>query len=65
MAKDKVPTLQSLEKPDSVHDLLREDRGDDCLSCRIVGESHHLHSIPQTHKLTLTLNPQAAAPSSA
>ncbi|KAK3898107.1 hypothetical protein C8A05DRAFT_47488 [Staphylotrichum tortipilum] len=37
MSKDKVPTLQSLEKQDSVHDLLREDRGDDCLSCKIVG----------------------------
>jgi len=38
MAKDSVPTLQSLEKPDSVHDLLREDRGDDCMSCRVIGE---------------------------
>lgn len=40
MAKDTdIPSLQSLEKPEKLQDLLKEDRGDDCLSCRIVGES--------------------------
>ncbi|KJZ78228.1 hypothetical protein HIM_02266 [Hirsutella minnesotensis 3608] len=37
MAGDKVPTLHSLEKPEDLRQLLRQDRGDDCLSCRIVG----------------------------
>ncbi|AEO64571.1 0dded58c-1981-426b-9507-922575c0b08e [Thermothielavioides terrestris] len=37
MAKDSVPSLQALEKPERLQDLLKEDRGDDCLSCRIIG----------------------------
>ncbi len=36
MAKD---SIRSLDKPEKLQDLLKEDRGDDCLSCRIVGES--------------------------
>ncbi|KXX74428.1 Uncharacterized protein tam6, mitochondrial [Madurella mycetomatis] len=32
-----IPSLQSLEKPEKLQDLLKQDRGDDCLSCRIVG----------------------------
>ncbi|KAH6609693.1 hypothetical protein Trco_003039 [Trichoderma cornu-damae] len=37
MAGDKIPTLQSLEKPERLQDILRQDRGDDCLSCRVIG----------------------------
>ncbi|KAL1840617.1 hypothetical protein VTJ49DRAFT_268 [Mycothermus thermophilus] len=37
MAKDTFPTLSSLEKPERLEDLLKEDRGDDCLPCKIVG----------------------------
>ncbi|GAB1316275.1 Exosome complex exonuclease [Madurella fahalii] len=38
MAKDTdIPSLQSLEKPEKLRDLLKQDRGDDCLSCRVVG----------------------------
>ncbi|KAG5922774.1 hypothetical protein E4U42_005324 [Claviceps africana] len=37
MAGDKVPSIHALEKPENVHELLRQDRGDDCLSCRVVG----------------------------
>ncbi|KAK4159328.1 hypothetical protein QBC43DRAFT_222346 [Cladorrhinum sp. PSN259] len=38
MAKNKdIPALSSLDKPEKLDDLLRQDRGDDCMSCRIVG----------------------------
>ncbi|KAI0016010.1 hypothetical protein F4780DRAFT_783647 [Xylariomycetidae sp. FL0641] len=37
MARDKVPTVSSLEKPEKLDNLLKEDRGEDCLPCRIVG----------------------------
>ncbi|EFZ01720.1 hypothetical protein MHUMG1_02745 [Metarhizium humberi] len=37
MAGDKPPTIQSLDKPEDLKGLLRQDRGDDCLSCKIVG----------------------------
>ncbi|UNI20689.1 hypothetical protein JDV02_006756 [Purpureocillium takamizusanense] len=37
MASDKVPTLHSLEKPEDLKQLMRQDRGEDCLSCKIVG----------------------------
>jgi hypothetical protein len=39
MAKDSLPSLHSLEKPENLQALLKEDRGDDCLPCKIVGES--------------------------
>jgi hypothetical protein len=38
MAKDTIPSLQSLQKPERLEDLLKEDRGDDCLPCKLVGE---------------------------
>ena len=38
MAKD-IPSIHALDKPERLEDLLRQDRGDDCLGCRIVGES--------------------------
>ncbi|KAK3350176.1 hypothetical protein B0T25DRAFT_570754 [Lasiosphaeria hispida] len=37
MAGDKVPSIISLEKPERLEELLKQDRGDDCLSCKIVG----------------------------
>ncbi|KAI0424083.1 hypothetical protein F5Y09DRAFT_348095 [Xylaria sp. FL1042] len=37
MAKDKVPSMGSLDKPESLDELLKQDRGEDCLPCRIVG----------------------------
>ncbi|KAG5980237.1 hypothetical protein E4U55_004260 [Claviceps digitariae] len=37
MAGDKVPSIHALEKPENLQELLRQDRGEDCLSCRIVG----------------------------
>jgi hypothetical protein len=38
MAKDDLPSLKSLEKPERLHDILKQDREDDCTSCKIVGE---------------------------
>ncbi|GAB0137487.1 hypothetical protein EsDP_00005749 [Epichloe bromicola] len=37
MAGDKLPTIHSLDRPEDLKGLLRQDRGDDCLSCKIVG----------------------------
>ncbi|KAG9254609.1 uncharacterized protein F5Z01DRAFT_736336 [Emericellopsis atlantica] len=37
MAGDKIPTLHSLEQPEKFKDVLKRDRGDDCLGCKIVG----------------------------
>ncbi|EFW99384.1 exosome complex exonuclease [Grosmannia clavigera kw1407] len=37
MAGDKIPTLASLERPEKYQNLLKEDRGDDCLPCRVIG----------------------------
>jgi hypothetical protein len=39
MAKDDLPSLKSLEKPERLQDILKQDREDDCTSCKIVGES--------------------------
>lgn len=38
MAGDKIPTIQSLERPEKLEDILRKDRGDDCLPCKVVGK---------------------------
>ncbi|KAF4966858.1 hypothetical protein FSARC_5515 [Fusarium sarcochroum] len=38
MSGDKTPTLQSLEKPEKLENILRQDRGDDCLPCKVVGQ---------------------------
>lgn len=35
---DKMPTVGTLDKPESLDQLLREDRGDDCTSCRVIGK---------------------------
>lgn len=39
MAGDKMPSLYALDKPEDLKELMRQDRGDDCLSCTIVGKS--------------------------
>ncbi|KAK4089752.1 hypothetical protein Purlil1_5855 [Purpureocillium lilacinum] len=54
MAGDKVPTLHSLEKPEDLKQLMRQDRGDDCLSCKIVGKLRRSNAT--MNPLTLTLN---------
>jgi hypothetical protein len=38
MAGDKIPTVQSLERPEKLEDILRQDRGDDCLPCKVIGK---------------------------
>lgn len=35
-----VPTVGTLDRPENVHDLLKQDRGEDCLSCRVTGTFH-------------------------
>jgi hypothetical protein len=45
MAKDSLPPIHSLDKPEKLQDLLKEDRGDDCLPCKIVGEFEFSSSI--------------------
>ncbi|KAI9167659.1 exosome complex exonuclease [Paramyrothecium foliicola] len=37
-----IPTLQSLERPQDFQEMVRRDRGDDCLSCRIIGSGAFL-----------------------
>jgi hypothetical protein len=39
MAGDKIPTLQSLDRPQNVQDMVRRDQYEDCLSCKIVGSA--------------------------
>ncbi|OTB01467.1 hypothetical protein M426DRAFT_323488 [Hypoxylon sp. CI-4A] len=37
MSKDKVPSVGTLDRPEDLNDLLKQDRGDDCTPCRVVG----------------------------
>ncbi|KAI1495145.1 hypothetical protein F4809DRAFT_585576 [Biscogniauxia mediterranea] len=37
MANDKIPTVGKLDKPEDLNGLLKQDRGEDCTPCRIVG----------------------------
>ncbi|KAI0407577.1 hypothetical protein F4802DRAFT_594979 [Xylaria palmicola] len=37
MAKDKIPSVGTLDKPESLDALLKADRGEDCTPCRVVG----------------------------
>ncbi|EGO54494.1 hypothetical protein NEUTE1DRAFT_49651 [Neurospora tetrasperma FGSC 2508] len=37
MAKDSIPPLHTLERPEKLQDILKQDRGDDCLPCRVIG----------------------------
>ncbi|KAL0942214.1 uncharacterized protein CTRU02_200100 [Colletotrichum truncatum] len=39
---DKMPSVGSLDKPENLDTLLREDRGDDCTSCRVIGSGAFL-----------------------
>lgn len=36
MAGD-IPTLQSLDRPEKFQDVLKRDRQEDCLGCKVVG----------------------------
>jgi hypothetical protein len=36
MARDRE-TAYKLDKPEKLDDLLKADRGEDCVSCRVVG----------------------------
>ena len=55
MGKDAVPSLQNLERPEDLKALLKQDAGDDCMSCRLIGKIHlHLH---QPHPLPVWLIP--------
>jgi len=33
-----MPSVYTLDKPEKLEDLLKEDRADDCLPCKIVGK---------------------------
>lgn len=35
---DKIPNVATLEKPEKLNDLLREESGDDCTPCRLIGK---------------------------
>ncbi|KAI2466680.1 hypothetical protein F4781DRAFT_405073 [Annulohypoxylon bovei var. microspora] len=37
MSKDSGLSIGALDKPENIHDVLKQDRGDDCTPCRIVG----------------------------
>jgi len=37
MAGDKIPSIYALDKPERLDNLLKQDRGEDCLPCKIVG----------------------------
>ncbi|KAI1327307.1 hypothetical protein F5Y16DRAFT_399481 [Xylariaceae sp. FL0255] len=37
MAKDDIPSVGSLDKPANLDELLKQDRGEDCLPCRLTG----------------------------
>lgn len=56
MAGDSVPSLQSLERPEKFQEVLRQDRMEDCLSCKVVGKFHQLLGVTQifTNKVTGT-----------
>lgn len=38
MAGSDIPSVTSLDRPEKYQDLLKQDRGEDCLPCRVVGE---------------------------
>ena len=65
MAKDSTPSIHSLDRPEKLQDLLKEDRGDDCLSCKIVGESIPFVPFSSEPLLTTHAPLQAVARSSA
>lgn len=40
-----APPLSSLDKPEDYKELLKQDRGDDCLACRVIGRSSHQATV--------------------
>jgi hypothetical protein len=44
MGADSAVNLRNLEKPEDVHKLLRQDRGDDCTSCKVLGAPEALRT---------------------
>lgn len=38
MGSSNIPSVATLDRPEKYQDLLKEDRGEDCLPCRVVGE---------------------------
>lgn len=48
MAKDSIPPLHTLERPEKLQDILKQDRGDDCLPCRVIGEDSCIHRCLNT-----------------
>lgn len=52
MAGDKIPTVQSLERPEKLDDILRQDRAEDCLPCKVIGQfMRALPPVPQDESL--------------
>ena len=45
MAAD-IPSVHALQRPEKVHDLVRQDGDENCLGCKIVGK---LFSDPYSH----------------
>ncbi|KAI0891374.1 hypothetical protein F4806DRAFT_501099 [Annulohypoxylon nitens] len=37
MSNKGVPSVGTLDKPENIHDVLKQDRGDDCTPCRVIG----------------------------
>lgn len=58
MAKDNIPPLHTLDRPEKLQDILKQDRGDDCLPCRIIGENSCIHTW-KLQKLTISLGGSA------
>ncbi|KAL1903282.1 hypothetical protein Sste5346_000567 [Sporothrix stenoceras] len=37
MGSSNIPSVATLDRPEKYQDLLKEDRGEDCLPCRVIG----------------------------
>lgn len=51
MAGDKVPSIQSLERPEKLENILKQDRGDDCLPCKVIGMFSYAGALAETKVL--------------
>lgn len=49
MAGDKPLSYEALERPENFQNVLKRDRGDDCLSCKVVGKLTKLASPAAFH----------------
>ena len=38
MAGDGLPSVHKLDKPERLQDILKQERDDDCLPCKVVGK---------------------------